>query len=73
MTKIKVIDRYKILKTNLFKWIDKYSKKTDYKLIYYGIINTKYPHKEEECKRLIAKESLSVLDIIEFNKKIFGT
>ena len=46
--------------------------KPDYKRIYIDIITKKYPHKMEECGRLLCKEELSVLDILELNKKIFG-
>jgi|SRR6218665_412683 len=46
--------------------------KPDYKRIYSDILTKKYPHKREERKTLLAKESLSVLGIIELNKKIFG-
>lgn len=44
----------------------------DYKRIYSDIINIKYPEKKESCKILLEKPKLSVLDVIEINKKIFG-
>ncbi|WP_370896087.1 helix-turn-helix domain-containing protein [Chryseobacterium gossypii] len=44
----------------------------DYIRIYTDIINAKFPHKKEECKVLLNKKTLSTLDIIELNKKIFG-
>jgi len=45
----------------------------DYKRIFTDILTIKFPHKKEECRTLIAKENLSVLNIIELNEKIFGT
>lgn len=45
----------------------------DYKRIYSDILNKKFPHKKEECKSLLNKKQLSVLDIIELNQKIFET
>lgn len=44
----------------------------DYKRIYSDMINTKYPDKKESCKVLLEKPKLSVLDVIQINKKIFG-
>ena len=44
----------------------------DYKTIYTDILHKKYPEKKAECFPLLEKENLSVLDIIELNKKIFG-
>ncbi|MBP2615218.1 helix-turn-helix domain-containing protein [Chryseobacterium jejuense] len=44
----------------------------DYHQIYNDIINKKCPSRKEECKFLLNKESLSVLDVIELNNKIFG-
>ena len=46
--------------------------KPDYKRIYIDIITNKYPNKIEECGNLLNKEELTVLDILELNKKIFG-
>ncbi len=48
------------------------NRKPDYKRIYTDILDNKFPHKENECKTLLEKEDLSVLDIIELNRKIFG-
>lgn len=45
----------------------------DYKNIYEDILEKKYPHKKEECKTLLSKKKLSVLNIIELNERIFGT
>ncbi|MGC4128511.1 MAG: helix-turn-helix domain-containing protein [Bergeyella sp.] len=46
----------------------------DYKNIYTDILHRKYPEKKKECLPLIReKKTLSVLDIIELNRKIFGT
>lgn len=44
----------------------------DYHRIYNDIINKKHPDRKEECKFLLDKRELSVLDIIELNRKIFG-
>ncbi|SMP94191.1 hypothetical protein SAMN05421679_105273 [Epilithonimonas pallida] len=44
----------------------------DYKNIYLDILQKKYPHKKEECRILLSKENLSVLNIIELNQRIFG-
>jgi len=46
--------------------------KPDYKRIFADIITMKYPGKESECKKLLSKDTLTVFDIIELNKKIFG-
>lgn len=45
----------------------------NYKKIYSDIINKKYPFKMEKCSSLLAKEVLSAIDILELNKRIFGT
>jgi len=44
----------------------------DYKRIYSDIINKKFPGKMEECKILLDKKELSVIDILELDQKIFG-
>ncbi|WP_336687251.1 helix-turn-helix domain-containing protein [Chryseobacterium bernardetii] len=44
----------------------------NYHQIYNDIINKKYPSRKEECRFLLNKENLSVLDIIELNSRIFG-
>ncbi|KMQ62244.1 transposase [Chryseobacterium sp. BLS98] len=44
----------------------------DYHRIYNDIINKKHPTRKEECRFLLDKQNLSVLDIIELNRKIFG-
>jgi len=44
----------------------------DYKNIYTDILHKKYPDKKVDCKKLLEKESLSTLDIIEINTIIFG-
>ncbi|WP_375181388.1 helix-turn-helix domain-containing protein [Chryseobacterium sp.] len=43
----------------------------DYKKIYEDLINTKYPHKMEDCRKLLDREELSVLNILTLNKIIF--
>ncbi|KFF23818.1 hypothetical protein [Chryseobacterium vrystaatense] len=45
----------------------------NYKLIYSDIIDQKFPHKKAECEKLLEKKILSAMDIMELNKKIFGT
>lgn len=49
------------------------SSQIDHKRIYKDIIDLKYPHKKSRCEDLLSKKSLSSLDIIELNKRIFGT
>lgn len=44
----------------------------DYKTIYLDILHKKFPQKIKECSSLLQKETLSTIDIIELNKKIFG-
>lgn len=44
----------------------------NYKLIYNDIINTKHPHKKEECSSILSKKEISILDIIKLNTIIFG-
>ncbi|KMQ60686.1 hypothetical protein ACM40_13050 [Chryseobacterium sp. BLS98] len=43
-----------------------------YKKIYFDILTKKYPDKLNECNKILSKEELSVLDIIQLNQKIFG-
>ena len=43
----------------------------NYNKIYGDIIAKKYPQKKEECLTLLQKETLSAIDIIELNKRIF--
>ncbi len=45
----------------------------NYNRIYSDILKMKYPHKWEDCKTLLGKKELSVLDVIELNRKIFGS
>lgn len=44
----------------------------NYKQIYRDILAKKFPSKEKECEKLLQKEHLSALDVIELNRKIFG-
>ncbi|MPS74504.1 MAG: helix-turn-helix domain-containing protein [Chryseobacterium sp.] len=44
----------------------------DYHRIYNDIIDKKYPDRKKECKTLLDKQNLSILDIIELNRRIFG-
>lgn len=52
--------------------MEKYSQ-PNYHRIYSDIIMRSFPHKKEECEKLLGKKSLSVIDILELNKRIFGT
>ncbi|MDR6919702.1 MULTISPECIES: helix-turn-helix domain-containing protein [Chryseobacterium] len=47
-------------------------KKPDYKRLYSDIIDQKYPEKKFECRKILEKGELSVLDIVSINRKIFG-
>ncbi len=44
----------------------------DYKRIYSDILKEQHPEKRQDCERLLMKKQLSVIDILELNKKIFG-
>lgn len=44
----------------------------DYIKIYSDIIDKKYPYKKTDCKQILTKKKLSVLDILTLNKIIFG-
>lgn len=44
----------------------------DYKLIYNDILQTKFPEKAKECLPFLKKKTLSAIDILELNKKVFG-
>ncbi|MDV7695505.1 helix-turn-helix domain-containing protein [Chryseobacterium soli] len=46
--------------------------KPNYIKIYSDIIHKKFPEKMDQCKNILQKESLSELDILELNQKIFG-
>jgi len=52
--------------------MEKYSQ-PNYHRIYSDIIMRSFPHKKEECEKLLGKKALSVIDILELNKRIFGT
>ncbi|MGX5685315.1 helix-turn-helix domain-containing protein [Chryseobacterium cucumeris] len=52
--------------------MQKYSQ-PNYQRIYSDIIIRSFPHKRKECEKLLRKQYLSVIDILELNKKIFGT
>ena len=45
----------------------------NYKQIYTDIINKKHPQKKMECQNILEKQIVSTIDIIELNRKIFGT
>lgn len=55
------------------KIIMKQKSQPNYKRIYSDIIEQKFPHKKEDCKKLLQKKMLSALDIMELNSKIFGS
>lgn len=44
----------------------------DYRRIYSDIIDKNFPHLMVECSQLLDKKSLSVLDVLEINRKLFG-
>ena len=44
----------------------------DYQRIYTDILNKKFPEKIEECKGLLEKKDLTVIDILELDQRIFG-
>ncbi|ANF49118.1 transposase [Chryseobacterium glaciei] len=44
----------------------------NYKRIFTDIITKKFPEKITECRSILDKKALSVLDVIELNRKIFG-
>ncbi|PWN66561.1 transposase [Chryseobacterium oncorhynchi] len=46
--------------------------KPDYKRIYNDLIDRKYPEKKIEFKSMLEKKTLSTLDIIKLNQRIFG-
>ncbi|MCW3162434.1 helix-turn-helix domain-containing protein [Chryseobacterium oryctis] len=43
----------------------------DYNKIYSDIIAKKFPHKWQSCKSILEKETLTSVDIIKINEKIF--
>lgn len=43
-----------------------------YKKIYSDILTKKFPEKVNECKSILSKKELSILDIIQLNQQIFG-
>ncbi|WP_276963676.1 helix-turn-helix domain-containing protein [Chryseobacterium sp.] len=45
----------------------------NYRLIYNDILKKKFPEKLNECLPILQKERLSSLDVLELNKRIFGT
>ena len=45
----------------------------DYRRIYSDIIAMKFPEKRDKCENILQKKNLSVLDILELNRKVFGT
>lgn len=47
-------------------------KTPNYKKIYTDIIEKKYPHRRSACEQILNKETLSVLDVMELNRKIFS-
>jgi len=47
--------------------------KPDYRKIYSDIITKKFPEKMNECETLLKKQDLRVSDILELNRRIFGS
>lgn len=45
----------------------------DYKRIYSDMLAKKFPHRKKDFDVFLNKKELSILNIIELNKKIFGT
>lgn len=50
----------------------KASEQPDYKKIFDDIIKLKYPDKKDICNKILAKDTLSILDVIIINDIIFG-
>ncbi|MGE8555577.1 MAG: helix-turn-helix domain-containing protein [Chryseobacterium jejuense] len=46
--------------------------KPDYIRIYNDLIDRKYPEKKIEFKSILEKKTLSTLDVIKLNQRIFG-
>lgn len=44
----------------------------DYKRIFTDILDKKFPHKIDECKKILQKEKLEVMDILTLDRIIFG-
>lgn len=44
----------------------------NYQLIYFDLVNAKFPHKKDKCKMLLNKKEITGLDIIILNKILFG-
>lgn len=44
----------------------------DYKRIYSDIIRKKLPHKEKDCRKILNKDKLQILDVLTLNKILFG-
>ncbi|MGL5233963.1 MAG: helix-turn-helix domain-containing protein [Empedobacter falsenii] len=47
-------------------------KRINYKTLYTDILNDLYPNKLLQCQEILDKKVLTVLDILELNKLIFG-
>lgn len=47
--------------------------KPNYRYIYSDILKKKFPHKMNDCEKLLTKSSLNFFDIIKLNDIIFGT
>ncbi|WP_291117411.1 helix-turn-helix domain-containing protein [Empedobacter sp. UBA7248] len=47
-------------------------KRINYKTLYIDILNDLYPSKISVCQEILDKKALTVLDILELNKLIFG-
>lgn len=84
-TKRQVIEEYGIPHTTIYKWTTNESQDTintrvtkndhnhpNYKRSYSDIIDQKFPQKKIQCEKLLGKKTLSALDILELNKRIFN-
>ena len=47
-------------------------KRINYKTLYTDVLNDLYPEKLLQCQEILDKKTLSILDILELNKLIFG-
>lgn len=45
----------------------------NYKAIFSDVLEKRYPEKKKDCLPLLQKNHLSAIDIMEINKRIFGT
>ncbi|PXW12929.1 hypothetical protein C8D70_11021 [Chryseobacterium sp. CBTAP 102] len=48
------------------------NKSPHFKIIFLDILNEEFPEKIQECSTILAKDSLTSLDVLVLNKIIFG-